>query len=121
MIQYPSPARDLYVFGETQNNYRERIGFNNYILKCYIVCVSSTILIFFKQQMNSCDSEKTQNTTGIHSGPGYRVWTNTELSECFTKLVLCLFSCAVDGLQTFFLNFPLKTQLFLKTKHFFQN
>ena len=76
---------------------------------------------FLKTKTNSCDSEKTQNTTGIHSGPGYIVWTNTELSECFTKLVLRLFSCAVDGLQTLFLNFPLKTQLFLKTKLCFQN
>ena len=70
--------------------------------------------------MNSYDSEKTQKTTGIHSGPGYtcRVWTNTELSECFTKLVLRLFSCAVDGLQTLFLNFPLKLNFFSKLNFF---
>ena len=69
----------------------------------------------------SGDSKKAQNTTGIRSGPGYRVWTNAGLSGCFTKLVLRWFSCAADILQNIFLSFSLKTQLFLKTKLFFQN
>ena len=81
--------------------------------------MSSTIFYFLKQNKNnSDDSKKAQNTTGIRSGPGYRVWTDTELSGCFTKLVLRWFSCAANGLQNSFLNFPLKTQLFLKTKLF---
>ena len=70
--------------------------------------------------------EKRKNDTGIRSGLGYRVWTNTELSAlCYTKLALRWFSCAVDGLQNFSwtypskLNFPPKLNFFLKTKLFF--